>query len=46
MIEISKLEQFYQQEYFGCVYSLRDTNLWWLKNGRSQIEIGVKFYGK
>ncbi len=27
MIEISKREQFYQQEYCGCVYSLRDTNL-------------------
>lgn len=46
MIEISKREQFYQQKYFGCVYSLRDTNRWRLKNGRSQIEISVKFYGK
>lgn len=26
MIEISKRESFYQQEYCGCVYSLRDTN--------------------
>ena len=26
MIEISKREQFYQQEYCGCVYSLRDAN--------------------
>ena len=26
MIEISKNEKFYQQEYCGCVYSLRDTN--------------------
>ena len=26
MIEISKREEFYQQEYCGCVYSLRDTN--------------------
>ncbi len=25
MIEISKREEFYQQEYCGCVYSLRDT---------------------
>ncbi len=24
MIEISKREEFYQQEYCGCVYSLRD----------------------
>ena len=28
MIEISKREHFYQQEYCGCVYSLRDTNRW------------------
>ena len=26
MIELSKQEHFYQQEYCGCVYSLRDTN--------------------
>lgn len=46
MIEISKQEQLYQQEYCGCVYSLRDTNAWRRKNGRSRIERGVKFYGK
>ena len=45
MIEISKREEFYQQEYCGCVYSLRDTNRWRLKNGRKRIEIGVKYYG-
>ena len=28
MIQISKRENFYQQEYCGCVYSLRDTNNW------------------
>ena len=28
MLEISKNEQFYKQEYCGCVYSLRDTNRW------------------
>ena len=44
MIEISKREQFYQQEYCGCVYSMRDTNKWRLKNGRSKIRIGEKFY--
>jgi predicted adenine nucleotide alpha hydrolase (AANH) superfamily ATPase len=27
MIDISKAEDFYRQEYCGCVYSLRDTNL-------------------
>ncbi len=44
MIEISKREQFYQQEYCGCVYSLRDTNRWRLHNGRERIQIGVKYY--
>ncbi len=46
MIEISKREQFYMQEYCGCVYSLRDTNQHRLSQGRSKIKIGVKFYGK
>ena len=44
MIEISKQEGFYQQEYCGCVYSLRDTNKWRMQNGRKRIEIGVKYY--
>ena len=46
MIEISKREQFYQQEYCGCVYSLRDTNRRRRKDGRERIQIGVKFYGR
>lgn len=46
MIEISKREQFYQQEYCGCVYSLRDTNRSRRASGRERIEIGVKFYGR
>ncbi len=46
MIEVSKREHFYQQEYCGCVYSLRDTNRWRLKNNRDRIEIGIKYYGK
>lgn len=45
MIEISKREQFYQQEYCGCVYSLRDTNRARRAAGRERIELGVKFYG-
>ena len=45
MIEISKREHFYQQEYCGCVYSLRDTNRWRMKNGRTTIEMGQKYYG-
>lgn len=44
MIEISKREQFYQQEYCGCVYSLRDTNRARLQAGRERIERGVKYY--
>jgi len=46
MIEISKEEQFYKQEYCGCVYSLRDTNRWRLKNDRPRINMGVEYYGK
>jgi epoxyqueuosine reductase len=46
MIELSKREQFYQQEYCGCVYSLRDTNRWRMAKGRPRIERGIKFYGK
>ncbi|MDE2027869.1 MAG: epoxyqueuosine reductase QueH [Candidatus Omnitrophica bacterium] len=45
MYEISKREEFYQQEYCGCVYSLRDTNLYRVNKGLSRIEIGKKFYG-
>ena len=44
MIEISKRENFYQQEYCGCVYSLRDTNKWRRENNRDRIIRGVKFY--
>ncbi|MBA3582481.1 MAG: epoxyqueuosine reductase QueH [Gammaproteobacteria bacterium] len=46
MIELSKREQFYQQEYCGCIYSLRDTNKWRKENDRDIIARGVKFYGK
>ena len=45
MIDISKREQFYQQEYCGCVYSLRDTNAHRVSQGRPEIEIGKLFYG-
>jgi predicted adenine nucleotide alpha hydrolase (AANH) superfamily ATPase len=44
MVEISKREEFYQQEYCGCVYSLRDTNRWRRKNNKDRIIRGVKFY--
>jgi predicted adenine nucleotide alpha hydrolase (AANH) superfamily ATPase len=45
MIEISKNEKFYQQEYCGCVYSLRDTNKSRKDRGIEPIKIGEKFYG-
>ncbi len=44
MIEISKRENFYQQEYCGCVYSLRDTNKWRTSQGRKKVEIGKNYY--
>ena len=46
MIEISKREEFYQQEYCGCVYSLRDTNVSRRERGREPIQLGVMYYGK
>lgn len=46
MLEISKREEFYMQEYCGCAYSLRDSNKWRLENGRERIKIGEKYYGK
>lgn len=45
MYEISKREGFYQQEYCGCVYSLRDTNLNRTRKGLQRIEMGKNFYG-
>jgi len=45
MIDIAKSERFYQQEYCGCIHSLRDTNRWRNKNGRELIKIGVEYYG-
>ena len=41
---ISKRERFYQQEYCGCVYSLRDSNKWREQTGRQKIEIGKLYY--
>ncbi|CAN7974594.1 unnamed protein product, partial [Ixodes persulcatus] len=39
MYEIAKRENFYKQEYCGCIYSLRDTNSWRIKNGKNEIKI-------
>ena len=44
MYEIAKKEEFYKQEYCGCIYSLRDSNEWRRKNNREEIEIGEEFY--
>ncbi len=44
MYEIAKRENFYKQEYCGCVYSLRDTNAWRQKNERERIKIGMHYY--
>ncbi len=44
MYSIAKREEFYKQEYCGCIYSLRDTNAWREQNGRSTIAIGEEFY--
>jgi predicted adenine nucleotide alpha hydrolase (AANH) superfamily ATPase len=44
MYEIAKRENFYKQEYCGCVYSLRDTNAWRQENQRQRIKIGINYY--
>lgn len=46
MYDIAKRENFYQQEYCGCVYSLRDTNTWRQQNARCRVKIGVQYYGE
>ncbi|MDR3423802.1 MAG: epoxyqueuosine reductase QueH [Alphaproteobacteria bacterium] len=46
MVEIAKRENFYQQEYCGCVYSLRDANKCRKESDREIICIGNKFYGE
>lgn len=46
MYEIAKREEFYQQEYCGCIYSLRDTNAWREQNNREKIAICEKFYAE
>jgi predicted adenine nucleotide alpha hydrolase (AANH) superfamily ATPase len=46
MYEIAKAEEFYKQEYCGCIFSLRDTNNWRRSRGREEIKIGEEFYFK
>eukprot|EP01047_Picozoa_sp_COSAG01_P020080 COSAG01_NODE_1135_length_11553_cov_40.402305_4_plen_213_part_00 len=44
MYQIAKDEGFYKQEYCGCVYSLRDTNLWRKRRGDEKLQRGETFY--
>lgn len=44
MYHIAKREEFYKQEYCGCVYSMRDTNQWRKDTGRERIKIGIEYY--
>ncbi|HTL46724.1 MAG TPA: epoxyqueuosine reductase QueH [Verrucomicrobiae bacterium] len=44
MIEIAREERFYQQQYCGCAYSLRDTNEWRMKNGRGKVQLGQDYF--
>ncbi|MCK5718618.1 MAG: epoxyqueuosine reductase QueH [Thiomargarita sp.] len=45
MLDIAKQEHFYQQEYCGCVYSLREVNQRRKIQGRNFIQMGEKHYG-
>jgi len=44
MVEIAKREGFYQQEYCGFAYSLRDTNQHRRAAGRDAMKIGTQYY--
>ncbi|MBF13649.1 MAG: hypothetical protein CMF46_04740 [Legionellales bacterium] len=46
MSMISHQQKFYQQQYCGCVYSLRDTNNRRRRNGFPRVEIGKDYYGE
>ena len=46
MYQIAKRENFYKQEYCGCVYSLRDTNAWRRQKIRDRIKIGINYYSE
>jgi len=39
MVEITRQENFYRQEYCGCVYSLRDANQWRQQQGRAKVPV-------
>jgi epoxyqueuosine reductase len=46
MYEIAKREEFYAQQYCGCIYSLRDANTSRQSQGREKIEIGETWYAE
>ena len=46
MYEIAKREEFYAQQYCGCIYSLRDSNIWRKSQGRETIAIGETWYAE
>jgi predicted adenine nucleotide alpha hydrolase (AANH) superfamily ATPase len=37
MVEVSRREGFYHQQYCGCIFSLRDTNQWHGRKGQALI---------
>jgi len=43
--QVAASERFYKQEYCGCSYSLRDSNLWRVANGIPKIRIGGETAG-
>jgi len=46
MYDIAKREEFYAQQYCGCIYSLRDSNAWRVAKGREAIAIGETWYAE
>lgn len=42
MIEVSRREGFYHQEYCGCRYSLEETNRWRRERGRPPIDLSLE----
>ncbi len=44
MYEIARREEFYAQQYCGCIYSLRDQNALRQRHGREKIAIGETWY--
>ena len=44
MYDLAKEEEFYAQQYCGCIFSLRDTNDWRESKGRDKIAIGETWY--